>query len=64
MTAPARPDALGVECPYCWACKGEACYVYRRPGGRDQNQRSPHGARIRAVRIKRAAEAEKEKNHE
>lgn len=52
MTA---PKTLEVECQYCWASAGEPCYVQGRPGGRDQNQRIPHAARIWAARRRAAS---------
>jgi len=47
MTAPARPEALGVECPHCGSPVGERCcteWYYLRPRF---PTRKPHAARLR-----------------
>ena len=47
MTAPARPEALGVECPHCGSPVGERCcteWYYLRPRF---PTRKPHAARVR-----------------
>lgn len=52
MTAPAKPDPLGVECIYCGALKGKRCLV--NPGAHRHllQYREPHAARVRAARLR------------
>ena len=55
MTAPAKPDPLGVWCPYCGARRGRPCI----PDGLPCSPRKkPHAARVKAAE---RAEKEKEK---
>jgi hypothetical protein len=44
MTAPALPDALGVECPRCLALRGKACWA--STDWMVLKTRKPHAARI------------------
>jgi len=48
VTAPARPDALGVECPYCHTPIGWPCRDYTSMGD-TVRYGDPHAARIRAA---------------
>ena len=50
MTAPAKPGALGVECPKCMSGVDVPCYrvVVSRDGFWSSKLR-PHAARIRAA---------------
>lgn len=54
MTARAKPDPLGVECPYCSAVALAECFRYDRRSGDRWGHRAPHAARVR-----RAESAEK-----
>ena len=55
MSAPAKPDPLGVACPYCGASPQERCST--NPNRiRDWRWCKPHAARLRA-----AEKARKEK---
>ena len=47
MTAPAKPDPLGVECPYCSAVALVECFRYNRRSGDRWGYRKPHAARVR-----------------
>ena len=47
MTARAKPDPLGVECPYCSAVALTECFRYDRRSGGRWGYRAPHAARVR-----------------